>query len=186
MALVTTPGAADADSYATVAEFDTYWAARTPKLTWIATATNDQKEAALRTAAWLLDSLFTWTGTAVDATQALTWPRSGMLNRNGFAIPTTVNPGELKRAQCEFAGQLGAGDRLVDNAALKAGVTSVKAGSVAVSFKEIDESADETIRRMGSDLFYVSKTVPDAVRQLLVPGWYVEASIKRPFIFGAM
>lgn len=190
MSLVATPGAADANSYATLAEFNAYMATRVPALTWFATATDPQKEATLIMGARFLDALFTWTGTAVDAVQDMSWPRNGMLTRNGFAILNTVIPQALKDAQCEFAAQIGAGDRFSDDAAAKSNLSSVKAGSVAVTFQTVDtstsESVDMIIRRMSSELAYVSKAVPDAVRQLLVASWFEQPSILRPIMFGAM
>lgn len=182
MALVITPGSATAESYATVAEFDAYWASRLPAITWIATATEAQKEAALRAAARFLDAAPDWTGEAVDDVQALAWPRSGMLTRNGFDIATSgaasiTSP--LKNAQCELAGQLGAGDLLSDNDAAKLGIASVKAGSVAVSFQNIDnsslESVDLLIRRLTSEFNYLM--LPGEVRRLLVPSWFNQPSV---------
>ena len=189
MALVTTPGAANADSYASVAELDAYLAARVPTAT-LATGTTAQKEAALRAAARVLDASFVWTGTAVDSTQALTWPRNGMFTRNSFAIANTVNPVDLKNAQCELAAQMHAVNLTADNEALKQGITSVRAGSVAVTFKETDksstESADIDIRLMDPALAWAARAIPDAVRLLLVASWYVRESVARPLIFGAM
>lgn len=190
MALDTTVGGASANSYATLTEFNTYADSRLPAVTWFATATDAQKEAALIMGARLLDAMFAWTGAAVDSVQVLCWPRSGMLTRNGFSIDTTENPQALKDAQCEFALQLGAGDRVSDNDAVKQGISSVTAGSVSVEFKDVSEdtaeSVDMILRRMGSDFNYLNKTVPDAVRQLLVPSWYSQPSIKRPMVFKAL
>lgn len=190
--IVTTPGAADANSYATVAEFNLYAADRLPALTWFATATEEQKENALIAAARELDACFKWTGAAVDDVQALTWPRSGMLTRNGFAIPTSGASSivrDLKNAQCEMALQLGASDRLGDNSAFKKGITSIKAGSVAVTFADVQgqqsssrEAADVAIRKLQSDLNYASSVVPDEVRRLLVPSWFEQNNISLPFI----
>lgn len=193
MALVPTPGAADANTYASLAEFNAYAANRLPALAWFTAATDGQKEAALQAAARELDACFAWTGSAVDAVQALTWPRSGMLTRNGFAIATTAIPTELKNAQCEMALQLGAGDRLGDNSALEKGITSLKAGSVALTFSDVKssqsssyEAADINIRRKQSDLNYVSPVIPDEVRRLLVPSWFEQKSVKRDTIFEAI
>lgn len=190
MAFVTTPGAANANSYASVAEFKTYRDSRLPAVAWAVAATDPEIEVALIMAARLQDALFDWTGTAADEVQALSWPRIGMLNRNGFAIASTVNPQALKDAQCEFALQLGNGDRVSDDDAAKSNLSSVKAGSVAVSFQNVDtsspEAVDMAIRRMGSEFNYISKTVPDAVRQLLVPSWFNQPSINRPILFGVM
>lgn len=192
MALITTPGASNADSYATLVEANAYVTdRRVPTVTWWTSATDPQKEAALRSAAVLLDRIFDWTGAAVDSVQARAWPRTGMLTRNGFAIPTSGASSiqiDLKDAQTEFALQLGAGDRMSDNDALKQGITSVKAGSVAVTFGTAGmnvsdpQALDAQLRLMGSELAYLSKIVPDVVRLLLVPSWYTEHTITRPMI----
>lgn len=196
MSLNVTPGDSAADSYASLAEFNTYVGNRLPALSWFATATDPQKEAALRAACREIDSDFDWTGGAVDNVQALCWPRSGMLNRNGFVIPTsgsTSIPVQLKNAQCEFALQLGAGDRLGDNEALKKGVIGLKAGSVELKFSDVQgskasnyESADVDIRKMQSDLNYVSLAVPDEVRRLLVASWFTQNSVRLPIVFEAI
>lgn len=187
MALDTTVGGADANSYATVEDLDAYADARMFVPEWFADADDALKERALKMAARLLDALFVWTGSPVDGTQALTWPRDGMFNRNGFAIATTALPRELKEAQCEFALSLGAGDRTAENDPLKQGITSIRAGSVGLTFKEIDEgsteSADIAIRKLEHDLQWASNTVPDSVRQLIPPSWYVAGTIQRPLIF---
>jgi hypothetical protein len=191
MALIETPGSATANTYATLAEFNAYAANRVPALAWFTAAGDPAKEAALQAAARELDACFTWTGIAVDDVQALTWPRSGMLTRNGFSIATTAIPVDLKNAQCEMALQLGAGDRLGDNDPLRKGVTSLKAGSVALTFSDVQgqqssrEAADVAIRKMQSDLNYVSSVVPDEVRRLLVPSWFTQGNVTRPVMFEA-
>lgn len=186
MALDPTVGGANANTYASLAEFETYAASRLPQLAWFIAASNGEKEAALQAAARELDAYFAWNGTAVDAVQALTWPRSGLVNRNGFTIAGTTIPQALKSAQCEFALQLGAGDRVSDNSAQKKGITSLQAGDVALSFAEAQgngsyESADVAIRKAQSDLNYLA--APDEVRRLLVPTWFKQNSVKRPFVF---
>lgn len=192
MALVETPGAADANTYATLVEFNAYVAARVPAYAWVAAATDGQKEAALQAAAREMDADFDWTGVATDDVQAMCWPRKGMLNRNNYAILETAIPKTLKDAQCEFALQMGAADRMSDNDALKKGITSLKAGSVALTFSDVlgqkaasYEAAEVDIRRMQSDLNYVANTVPDAVRRLLVPSWFNQADIFQPLMFEA-
>jgi len=194
MALDTTPGSATQDSYATIEEFDTYAENRLPVLDLVTTATDAQKEAALRMAARSLDANFVWTGAAVDAVQALTWPRSGMLTRNGFDIAeagaeSITKP--LKDAQCELAYQLlGGADLISDNEAASKGVSSVKAGSVAVSFHSFDfssvEAVDMFLRRLTSEFNYVSVAIPGEVRRLLVPSWFEQPTMKAPFFFEAM
>lgn len=192
MALVTTPGASNANSFATVAEFKTYRDNRLPAVAAVSAATDPQIEAALIVAARDLGTYFQWTGTAVDDVQALTWPRIGMLTRNGFAIPTSGSTSitiDLKNAQCEWAFQLLAGANFTaDDEAAKAGLSSVKAGSVALSFQSFDPSSVEAIdwyvRKLSSEFAYIQ--APGEVRRLLVPSWFEQPSVKRPIIFGAM
>lgn len=190
MAFDTTVGGASANSYASVAEFDAYWAlwtARAPS--WIATATQAQKEANLMAAAMMLDALVTWTGVATTDTQALTWPRSGMLNKNGRQLSSSVNPNELKNAQCEYAGQLGDTDWLADDDAAKNSISSVQAGDVSVSFQRATlgttTAADIAVRLASPEFAFMSKEIPSAVRNLLVKSWYSIPQIARPLVFKA-
>jgi|SRR6185436_7470083 len=187
MALIVTPGAADANSFATLDEFNAYHATRIPALPWLATATDAQKEAVLIMGARLLGTCFTWRGSAVDDVQALVFPRSGLLTRNGFALPTSGAASiaiDLKNAQCEWAGQIGATDLISDDSAAQSNVLAVKAGSVGVTFQQVNtstqESVDMILRRMTSEFAYLSKEVPGEVRRLLVPSWYKQPSILRP------
>ena len=187
MALDTTVGGAAADSYASVADYNTYWASR-PQSEVPAGLSTEEIEAALKHAARLLDSSFRWTGAAVDSTQALTWPRSGMVSRNGFSIATNVIPVQLKNAQCQFAGDLASADRAADSETEKQGISEVKAGPVAVKFanvaKQSREEHDAAVIRQGSDFDYLWRAIPDVVRNLLVPSWYTTATVSRPVLFG--
>lgn len=192
MSLDTTPGSATGNSFATVAEFDTYHVNRYPQIEWILTATTPLKEALLIMAGRLLNNDFAWTGAAVDSVQAMTWPRSGMLSRNGYTLPTTgalSYPIDLKNAQCEWAGQLGAADLVSDDDAAKGNLSSVRAGSVAVAFQSVNtssqESVDMILRRLGSEFNYLSNEVPGEVRRLLVPSWFNQPTIIRKLLFKA-
>lgn len=182
-----TPGDSAANSYASLADLKTYRDGRFPAIVWAATATDDQLSFALLLAAVMLDSCFDWTGAATDSVQALAWPRNGMVSRNGFALANNVIPPQLKNAQGEWALQLGNSDLLADNAAAQQGVSSVKAGSVEVAFQSVNTSTpasvDMIIRRLGSELLYVSNAVPQAVRMLLVGSWFNQPSIQRPIFF---
>jgi hypothetical protein len=102
-----------------------------------------------------------WTGSPATTTQALAWPRSGMYDRNGNAISSSVIPQELKDAVAELAGQLAKEDTTLDYDVRVKGITSVKAGSVAVTFKNL----------------IAAKVLPDAVWFLLIPSWYTDELI---------
>src|SRR4051812_4218753 len=114
MAIDTTVGGANANSWASVAEYKAFWASRYFNTAQLA-ATDATIEQLLEWSCLIMSAAFRWTGAAVDAVQALPWPRSGMLSPNGFVIPTTENPKRLKDAQCQFAGILLSGDRTTDN-----------------------------------------------------------------------
>jgi hypothetical protein len=169
--LVSTPGAVNANSYATVAEADAYHDSRLFATDW-ANADAGKKTVALIMATRLLDSLYDWTGAITSGNQALLWPRVGMWRRTGaghaafnpavgwygesaYAIASDAIPQELKNATAEFARQLIAADRSADSDIETQGIKSLKAGPVALEFK--------------GDV--VPKVVPDAVYHLIPEAW---------------
>lgn len=107
MALITTPGSASADSYATVAEADAYIAIRGFATTW--PTVEADKEKLLKWAALLMNT-WVWLGSAAASTQSLAWPRSGLYDTNGYALAETTIPAAIKNAQIEFAFQLKGSD----------------------------------------------------------------------------
>lgn len=179
--IVATPGATNANSYETLAEANTYFQGRIlldPP--WI--EVGDPSERLLITATKNIEifgsgakrlvregdrSFFVvgrkWTGNPTSSTQALSWPRTGMYDRQGRAIPDNVIPQELKEAESELAGQLKKGDRTLDNDVAVQGITSVTAGSVSVSFKDA-----------GLD----PKVLPDAVVNLMPSSWFTDESVE--------
>lgn len=104
MALITTVGGSTSNSYATVAEADTYFSLRYVTASWDA-LTTAQKEKALATATRQIDELNfreSRAGTEVEGDisyQRLQFPRSYMVDVNGAAIVAK----EVKDAQCEQA-----------------------------------------------------------------------------------
>jgi hypothetical protein len=116
MTLVTTPAASNADSYASVAEADTYFTAR-GIATW--TGATADKEAALRRATTYLDNQYRerWKGIRTNETQSLAWPRLDgvrgypyrygfatlLLDLDGFQIGSNVVPQQVKTATIEAA-----------------------------------------------------------------------------------
>lgn len=191
--LIVTPGDPAANSFASYAEYQAYWGNRLFNTVPLA-ASQAVAEEGLKWACILMSALFSWTGNAVNGTQALPWPRTGMLSPNGFLIDPTTIPQQLKNAQCEYAGGLLSGDPTKSNAALKMmgseqKITSLKVGPVALSFGGASfsnlESFDAYVRSLGPDFQYLNKAMPDGVRFLIPPSWYVAAQLKRPVMFGA-
>lgn len=144
--LIATPGAADANTYCTLAEANTYHESHVSGATWSG-ATEANRNIALAQATRMLDAMIEWKGWVVTETQALLWPQNGQYSRNGYTIATTVIPQELKHATAELARQLLAGDRAADNKVEAQGVTRMVAGPIEFEFKGAQ----------------VPKVVPDAV-----------------------
>lgn len=155
--IVATPAAANANSYCTLAEANTYHESHPYSSTWDA-ATDDEKNRALVTATRLLDEQYTWEGEAANDTQALQWPREAVLDHLQLSyIDEAVIPSRLKDATAEFARQVLAGNRMADSDVETQGISSFSAGSVSFSFREdVDASA------------YVT---PVAVRNM-IPTWW--------------
>lgn len=98
-------GIAGAESYATIAQIDAYWAARTNNsnsAVW-SSAVTAKKEGAAREASSYLDSIYgtSYRGTRSGYVQGLEWPRTGALDDAGTALPAL--PTQLIQACCELA-----------------------------------------------------------------------------------
>jgi hypothetical protein len=177
LVLIATPAAVNANSFETLAEAQAYFEGRLPLAGW---DDADSQAVLLVMATRTLEASFLpgkrlvqagdasyyvtrhqWTGTPSTTTQRLSWPRTGMYDRNGNLIPSGEIPYELKDAISELAGQLGGGDRTLDNDVIVQGITSLRAGSVSLSFK--DSIAPQVI--------------PDAVINMLPPSWYTDEII---------
>lgn len=174
-----TPGGASANSYLTVEEFATYLeTAYEPSedpnvlddepLLALATRTLNAAYSGRKTLVRTKGespyyiTASTWTGSPATSTQALPWPRTGMYDFNGNEIASDAIPQALKDATAELARQLKSADRTLDSDVSVQGITSIKAGSVSLSFKDMVES----------------KVIPDAVYNLLVPSWLTDESIE--------
>lgn len=179
-----TIGGVSSNSYVTLAEANMYMDERIPLSTpWV--ASGDASIRALITATRVLDSFGVarrmlrgddcncrvyvtspqWTGAPASTTQRLAWPRTGMYDRNGNAILSTVIPVELKEAQSELAGQLAIADLTLDNTVSIGGIKSVSAGSVSVSFKDIIER----------------HVLPDGVWELMPASWFTDEIIESAY-----
>lgn len=98
MALTVTPGAADADSYATLTEAATYVTDFRAQASAAWAALDDTgKEVALRQAALHMERI-DWSGARASLTQALAWPQYGHDRWGSGEIPRAV-----KFAQVELA-----------------------------------------------------------------------------------
>lgn len=153
MALIATPGAADANAYCTVSEADAYHAGHVSGAEWLLADPDDdaRKVAALIQATRMLDALFDWDGDVATQAQALGWPRFGACDRFGRLIASDVIPREIRDATAELARQLLERDWSADASAEVKGLKRVKTGPVEIEYR--DDVA--------------GKAIPDAVFHLV-------------------
>ncbi len=136
MALTTTPGAANADAYVSLAAFKTWAAARGLDLAAYADA---DLEAAIRRATVYLDRAYAgeFDGYPVNGrAQALAFPMVGLVDCFGYGVPSETIPREVEEATCEGAAREVAkpGALMPD---VKAGggiIQRVKSGDVEVEY----------------------------------------------------
>jgi hypothetical protein len=93
-------GKADATSYATTAAFDQYWENRGETFS----EADAVKQAWLNIATSYIDIRYRFFGAKTTPdTQALEWPRTNVLDRNGDKITNTVLPADITNATIELA-----------------------------------------------------------------------------------
>ena len=171
MTLIATPGAEDANSFVTRAEFVEWLTTRLRKPTSVTGAGDSTKDAALIWATRLVNALC-WTGSGVTATQRLNWPRTGMLYQTLFAVPIDAIPQDLKNAVMEMAYILLVGDPVSPASAIFKGLNKIKAGSVELGFNKL---ADLPLNSL----------VPPSVISLLPHDWLCETDDDL-FLFDAL
>lgn len=153
-----TPKSATANTYASLAEANSYHEGHLDSAGTWAGADDATKNAALVMATRLLDFHFKWEGYATDPDQVLLWPRTGLLDfvERG-SLDEDTYPVQLKNATAEFARSLIASDTTGDLAQQVQGLTALKVGSVALNFKASGIAA--------------SKPVPESVKALIPYHW---------------
>lgn len=137
MSLITEDGSglADAESYASVNDADTYLGNRL--LTLWATMSTAEKEASLRRGTDYITQMYRprWAGLRMTSTQALDWPRYDVPRADsplGYYL-TTVVPTEVKAACCEMAFKAAFGEL---NGELGQAKTSVQVGPMKTDYAQ--------------------------------------------------
>lgn len=146
-------GSSSANSYASVADGDAYHAMHLYATAWTQ-ATDANKEKALIWSTRLLDEQMVWTGHKLEDSQALQWPRNGVIDKGDFLIESTTIPQSLKDSVSEFARFLISSDRTAEADTI--GFKRIKAGPVEV---EIDKADRESL----------SQIIPRHVLEMLWP-----------------
>lgn len=94
---------ANADSYLSVADADTYFSGHGSPTTWTG-ATTAEKEAALKYATRWLDSNYKWYSDIYSTSQVLGWPRVAYTDHDGRSVGgLSVMPQDLLDATAEMA-----------------------------------------------------------------------------------
>lgn len=162
-----TPGSPTANSYATLAEANSYHETHPHASAWA--GTEDAKNRALVTATRLLDENFRWFGwPATSNVQVLGFPRSGLYYRDGWrAIPVTVIPQELKDATSELARHLLTSDVTAESDIDTQGITALTAGPVSLQFSGaakvgsiVPPQVVRMVRHLGAEISRRSSSVP--------------------------
>jgi hypothetical protein len=127
-------GGTGANSFVTLAEAEGYFATRVGAEAWTG-ATAAVRTQALLLAARALEQL-RWHGTRASASQALSWPRTGVPGATDGAIPAVI-----KAAQCEEA-LAWLSPTLVRRRALQAaGVTDAQVAGAREAYAPADPTA---------------------------------------------
>lgn len=105
MALITTPGASDADAFVSLDACNTFCVARgLTAWTGSTESPSDDREAAIRRATAFLSTAFAWKGyKTLGREQSLSWPRVGATDGEGNWIADDVIPVEVVQACCFIA-----------------------------------------------------------------------------------
>jgi len=152
-------GLASADSYLSVADADTYHSDRA-NTSW--TGTDEVKEIALRKATQYLDSTYNWIGKIYSTTQSLSWPRVGVLDRQGRDLEGSV-PQPIKNAIAELA-MISLTLDLVSNTTSDDYIKREKVGPLETEYKDGAPAQTEYnfVARILSGL-YTSKTTGSSI-----------------------
>ena len=106
-------GRSDAESYVSLADCDAYHSARANS-SW--TGDEAAKEAALLEATAFVEDSYRglWRGVRSKWEQALSWPRFGVIDQDGFQVASDSLPSLLQAAVCEAALRAIEGDLTPD------------------------------------------------------------------------
>ena len=129
-------GLANADSYLSVDDADTYHTAQGAPTTW-SDSTDPEKEAALRQATAYLDNRYgpRWVGSRINSTMALAWPRRYVTDRDGYTVDAAAVPRGVKNATAYIALKIREGDTLVPDVdpGANAVAETVTVGAISIS-----------------------------------------------------
>ena len=161
MALIVEDGTGldDAESFAAVAYADAYWLAR-GGASWAALS-EGAKEIALRLATDYMEIRWRsrWKGLRLTAGQALAWPRSDVVDEDGYDVAADAVPTRVANACVEYAFRAASGDLIPDPE------TDATGGTVTRKREKVGPIEEETEYLLTSSVKTI-KPYPKADRTL--------------------
>lgn len=127
MTLDATPGGVDANTYLTMAEANEYFKNRLHSSLWDSL---EDKDPGLQTATRLLDRWVYYPGEKASESQALDWPRDGVVDEDGYYVSDDIIPKQIKEATCELLYFMIEDDPTAPND--MDGIKSLKVGSLQI------------------------------------------------------
>ena len=161
--IIATEGAANANSYLTVAEAESYLEAHKDYDVWSA-LDDEAKKAALVSATRELDLLI-YAGRKSTQSQSLQWPRIGIVDRDGYTV--TGVPKLLKDAACEqVIYELTEDDNIASEFDLK-NLDSVEVGPLKYKMKaglktQMPDEVSERLNAISPSLIVEGEGAPTA------------------------
>ncbi len=129
-------GLSNAVSYISLVDATAYFEARGVE-TWADVGDTVAQEAALVRATFALDAWLRgrWTGKKKTSSQSLAWPRTDVIDEEGYEVPSDVVPTPVKHACCEVALIELSGSFLTKSVSNENAVSSTSVGPVSVSYR---------------------------------------------------
>lgn len=136
--LTATPASPAANTYVTLEDATVYLVdGRLYSEAWTG-ATPTNQERALIQATRLLDEWFDWYGIVRTREQALRWPRSGVLDREGYNLDYDTIPVDVANATADLALELLKRDRSAEPELIGQGFRQARVGPLSVT---VDDNA---------------------------------------------
>ncbi|PCI54159.1 MAG: hypothetical protein COB36_10735 [Alphaproteobacteria bacterium] len=143
MSITATPGAS-ANSYISVEAANDYFHTRMHSEPWAAADVYSRNKA-LTTATRILDGM-AWCGLKSDSANSLRWPRSGVLDKDGYTLSSSTIPSFLEQATADLALDLLVEDASKANPQAIAPLKKAKLGALEAEWAVSEPEEENTIQ----------------------------------------
>ena len=155
-------GLSDANSYVSIVYADDYFSAR--GVTSWNTLSDSEKESALIKGTDYINSVFDWNGKKSSKTQALAFPRSNLVDTDGYEVEGV--PDKLKMAVCIASQMASEGTDLYQVSQSNGAVTSEHIGQISFTYDTAQKVEDCTLYESINSLLrglYIDKSNKQAI-----------------------